>query len=90
MKAPLGLCLAVSLTVMAAAHRHKSTAPPRSSNTIQSSAPRGFLFYVKERMKSVCLEITELKEKMKDCCSQAGQCRGFNVGWFNGHFLSKF
>ena len=100
MKALLVLCLAVSLTAVAAthshqssAHRHKSSAHrhqskahshqtsayrhqssrQRSTHTNQSSAARSFLLYVREKMANVGIEITEIRDKIDDCCNQAGQ-----------------
>ena len=72
MKDLLGLCLAVSLAAVGTAHRHQSSVQ-RSTTRHQSSAARGFLFFVKEKMRNVGLEITEVKEKINDCCDQAGQ-----------------
>ena len=100
MKALLVLCLAVSLTAVAAthshqssAHRHKSSAHrhqssahshqpsahrhqssrQRNTHMNQSSAARSFLLYVREKMANVGFEITEIRDKIDDCCNQAGQ-----------------
>ena len=60
MKVQLALCLAVSIATVAATHRH------------QTSAPRSFLYFVKEKMENICLEIRNLKEDLKECCDQKG------------------
>ena len=73
MKALLVLCLAVCFTIaVAAAHKQQSSAP-RITHRRQSSTPRSFLIYVKEKMTNVGVEITELKEEIDGCCNQEGQ-----------------
>ena len=88
MKALFALCLAVSIAPVAATHTHQASVS-RSTHINQSSAPRSFLFYFKEKMRNVCLEIEEMKKKINECCNQAGQCT-FSVVCFLPRFPILF
>ena len=81
--------LAVPLTAVAATQRHQSSVHSHQSSAYrhqssahslqpsayrhQSSAARSFLLYVREKMANVGFEITEIRDKIEDCCNQAGQ-----------------
>ena len=56
----LALCLAVYITTAAATYGD------------QSSVPRSFPSYVKQRLGNICHQIERIKQDVKQCCEQKG------------------